>query len=191
MKKRWLVLAAVVGAVLGIVVAGHWPQERFIARLDDDSPAVRAAAIRALPLHGNEGRIIKMLEDEDADVRLVAAMALANPYLERQDSNGALRAKALVSALKDQSLAVRREAAWSLSWLGSPAWSLLKEALTDPDPHVRAGAALAARFYHYHKDFDHKFGPSADFEFHLERLQHDPDLEGRKNAKPALRDYRP
>src|SRR5690349_19748037 len=73
MRMQWLLTALILAApvlfVVSIAVALRWPESRWVGRLDDEDPAVRAATIRALTLRGNETSIIPMLEDEDADVR--------------------------------------------------------------------------------------------------------------------------
>jgi vesicle coat complex subunit len=173
--------------VAGMWVAASWWRSWRVPRLDDESPGVRAAAIRALPRKGNEARLIQMLEDEDSDVRLVAIMALVEPYHERENDCGALRARALVRALGDDQLSVRREAAWSLSFLGPDSWPVLREALEDDNPRVRAGAALALTYRHPKAP---NTWPSKqqleDFRRLLQRLTADSDPEVRHNATVAL-----
>jgi HEAT repeat protein len=156
------------------------------ARLDDENPAVRAAAIRSLPPRGNEDLVIKMLEDEDADVRLVAVMAL--DWGNNADAGSvAKRARAFVRALGDELLHVRREAAWALSWLGSASWPALREALEDQNPRIRAGAALSFTYRHPKEESTLLWEEKRiDFYSLLERLTNDPDAEVCKYARKAL-----
>src|SRR5205823_1035020 len=138
MKKRWLVWSAVAvafGLDVGawVLIQRPWHDWRVEA-LNDESPAVRAAAIRALPREGNEERLIDRLRDENSDVRLVAAARLGGP-----GPKGAERAWALIRLLGDEHLGVRRDAAWALSHIGPEAWPAIREALQDTSPIVRAG----------------------------------------------------
>jgi HEAT repeat protein len=192
MWKRCLVIALLVAvAVLSVVMVRRWQRVRLEARLGDEDPAVRAAAIRALPLDGNEELIIKMLQDEDADVRLVAVAALARPYGERPDVPGTRRAQALVGALRDPHLGVRRSAVWSLSSLGRKAWPTIREALQDKDPLVRAWAARALGGYSPHEEPP----PSREEKQELIRLllplTRDPDPNVRDSADETLKDLSP
>jgi HEAT repeat protein len=131
MGKRWLVLGLVVVVagllIVGVVAVVRRPHARWVARLGDENPAVRAAAIRAMAEEGNEKLIIGMLEDEDADVRLVAVMELVREYHEKDerdkkyDGRGTARAYALVPLLGDEHLGVRREVMRALRLLGPDA----------------------------------------------------------------------
>lgn len=103
--------------------------------LDDPNPAARAAAVRATGWHGDVDLPTRALQDEDADVRLIAAM-----YLGGRREQAGPSAKALVALLKDKHEGVRREAIEALSAIGAPAAPALVEALSDPDPRVRNGA---------------------------------------------------
>jgi HEAT repeat protein len=109
----------------------------LLLQLDDPNPAVRVAAIRATEHEGHVDMLMKALQDEDADVRLVAAM-----HLQRRRAEAAPSIKALIAALKDEHAGVRHEAAVALSAIGAPAAPALVEALTDPDPRVRSGAIV-------------------------------------------------
>lgn len=105
--------------------------------LNDPNPAVRVAALRAA---GNEGHIEVLtqgLGDANSDVRFVAAM-----YLQRRGKAAAPSTRALIAALKDEHSWVRREVAETLSGIGADAVPDLVNALSDPDPHVRAGAVM-------------------------------------------------
>ncbi len=103
--------------------------------LDDPNPAMRVAAVRATGWHGDVDLLTRALQDEDADVRLIAAM-----YLARRKEEAGPSAKALVVLLKDNHAGVRREAITALSAIGGPAAPALVEALSDPDPRVRSAA---------------------------------------------------
>jgi HEAT repeat protein len=124
------------GLTTGMLLHPSWFKS-WTPSLEDPSPAVRAAAVRRL---GSKDRqaLVGALEDKDADVRLLAAERLGG---EGPDAEA--RARALVGALKDEHKGVRRAAAGSLSTLRKSAASVLEEALEDPDPRVREGAALA------------------------------------------------
>jgi len=106
-------------------------------RLDDPNPAVRVAAIRATGYEGHVEVLANALQDEDADVRLVAAM-----HLKRRGSAAAPIIKDLIAVLKDEHRGVRREAAEALSFIGAPTAPALVEALANPDPRVRAAAII-------------------------------------------------
>jgi HEAT repeat protein len=172
--------------VAAVWVGANWPRSRTrtSVRLDDESPAVRAAAIRSF--RGDRRLLVKMLDDEDSDVRQVAVMALVEPYQENEGGSGAERARALVRALGDERLSVRREAAWSLSWLGPGSWPVLREAMEDKNPRIRAGAALALTYGHPMRETRWSWRNEGGFRPLLERLTTDPDPEVRKNATKAL-----
>ena len=140
MSARRILLALVlvaVGAGFGAAIIA-WQQGNWTPALKDKNPAVRVAAIRAMGWHGEANLLIEALQDDNADVRLVAAQ-----HLGAQGPEGERRAAALVGALKDAHAGVRREAAETLCWIGPESAPALYHALTDPDPRVRAGAALA------------------------------------------------
>jgi HEAT repeat protein len=158
-------------------------RQQALAPFTSESPAIRAAAVRNFPRDGDEGLLIARLNDEDADVRLLATQQLA--YAKR---NRGIVAVALAGQLRDKHAGVRREAAWSLGVLGVEAWPPLREALKDDDAVVRAGAALAiADAYNYWKDDD--AWPSQVAESIvpvLENLRDDDDAAVRKNVHDAL-----
>lgn len=110
----------------------NWRQK---ASLDDPNPAIRAAAVRATGWRGEVDLLTRALQDEDADVRLIAAM-----YLGRRREEAGPSAKALVALLKEKHEGIRREATTALSAIGGPAAPALVEALADPDPRVRDAA---------------------------------------------------
>lgn len=142
MKNRWLVWSIVgvaFGLILVVLIPIPWLRHyQWEEALKQESPAIRAAAIRGLPRQGNEQLLITALMDENPDVRLLATQRLGYP-----GPKGAERAWALICLLKDGHAGVRREAAWSLGLIGPEGWPALREALTDESPRVRAGAALA------------------------------------------------
>jgi HEAT repeat protein len=188
MRKPWLVWLSVGGAaalaLLAVVAAPMLQQRRYALALKDPSPAVRAAAVRALGAPGNEQLFIETLGDPDADVRLLAADRLGE-----HGARGAERVAALVGALNDDHAGVRREAAWALGHIGPDAWPALRAALEDERPRVRTGAALALGDAFYSKDPDpwpsHEAKTIAPI---LRRLLDDPDPEVRKSAERALGD---
>jgi HEAT repeat protein len=134
-------LWAVFLVTLGLGVAGAiWWNLRlhYRATLQDPNPAVRAAAIRAMGFPGDVNLLIGALQDDNADVRLLAAQ-----HLGGRGPESGRRADALIPILKDSHPGVRREAAEALCWIGAEAVPALCRALADPDPRIRAGAALA------------------------------------------------
>ena len=92
MKRRtllWSVLAVSCGLGLVVLCAVPSRRQRWEEALADESPAVRAAAVRAMPRGGNEQLLMDALRDGDADVRLLTAQALGG-----QGPDGAERARA-------------------------------------------------------------------------------------------------
>jgi HEAT repeat protein len=132
-----ILVLIIVGAGFGAVIV-NVPQGGSAASVRDENPAVRAAAIRAMGWHGDANLLIEALRDENADVRLLAA-----EHLGERGPQGERRAAALVEALKDPHAGVRRVVAESLCSIGPESALALIKAVTDPDPQVRAGAALA------------------------------------------------
>jgi HEAT repeat protein len=185
--KAWIVFllvlaAAVTGLVVSLAAGGgsrDWPRE-----LADPDPAVRAQAVRDMPLEGNVDLLIQALRDEDADIRMLAA--------DRQEVNVAYkaeeRARALVQALKDKHAGVRRQAVWALAWIAPDAWPALRDGLADPDPRVRAGAADAIYGSLESKRSSHwSQGQLRDMAEALAKLQKDDNVEVVKSASGALR----
>jgi HEAT repeat protein len=171
MGKLWLGLA-LIGALLvvgGVVV--NFRLGRSAPRLDDPDPAVRAAAVRGIT--GDRHILVKMLDDEDPDVRLLVVERLGD-------------AEALVRALKDEHAGVRREAAYCLAGLGAAACPAICKALEDESPRVRAAGALAVMSIRYRKDY---WGPAEckAFSSALKRLRNDRDPDVRRQAAEALR----
>ncbi len=176
MRRRrlvWALGAVALGVALGVTALlveprpARWQEQD----LQDANPAVRATALRARP-GPREEHLIQALEDEDADVRLLAAQRLHDP-------------EALVCALGDRHLGVSREAARSLGEIGWAVWPALVKAMKDLRPRVRAGAVLALVFSSGDK------APSSwpsreEMEPPLRKLLDDPDAEVRRNAKAAL-----
>src|SRR5262245_23335282 len=80
MQRRPVILTLSAVIPLGTLIGVGWQMNRpqWTPRLDDPTPANRAAAIRQMSPGGNERALIKALQDEDSDVRLVAVMALAD-----------------------------------------------------------------------------------------------------------------
>ncbi|HWG47142.1 MAG TPA: HEAT repeat domain-containing protein [Gemmataceae bacterium] len=175
-----------IAAVLAVpFIYSAFCHRRIRLRLDDPSPAVRVAALRATGYEGNVDLLMKGLQDEDADVRLVAAM-----QLQRRGAQAAPSARALVVAsLKDNHVGVRREAAEALHDIGAAAAPALIEALGDPDPRIRAKAAGALCVV---AATSREQPPSADAlasaAVALENVLHDEDAEVQKNAADSL-DY--
>jgi HEAT repeat protein len=132
-KALWLAAAALILGLVALAVA--YPLGPAVNRLRDPNPAARAAAVRAAR---SPSLLVEALRDENADVRLLAAM-----QLQGGPGRGAETARALVAALRDPHVGIRREAAAALGSVGPASWPVLREALADPDPRVRAGAAVA------------------------------------------------
>lgn len=108
---------------------------RHAASLEDPNPAMRVAAVRATGWHGDVDLLTRALQDEDANVRLIAVM-----YLARRREEAGPSVQALAALLKDTHESIRREAATALSAIGAPAAPALVEALSDPDVEVRKAA---------------------------------------------------
>jgi HEAT repeat protein len=181
MNRRWqiwLIGGAAVGVVI-LVIANRSNQPVY--SLDDDNPAFRAAAVRQMSGKTDTHLLIRALDDNDTDVRLLA--------IERLSASGQTGAEALVRLLNDDHAGIRREAAWSLGLIGADAWPPLKEALQDRSPRVRAAAALALSSAYRHKD--DKPWPSRirdDIVPILRGFLTDENSEVRQNAKEALHD---
>jgi HEAT repeat protein len=188
MKRRWpgwATAAVAFGPPIVAFAIVFWPwHPRWEEALRDPNPAVRAAALRKMSRDGNEQLLIDALKDENADVRFLAAEKLRG-----QGPKGAERASALCRALEDDRYWVRREAAWSLSWIGPEAWPALREALNDENPLVKAGAALALRDACHHKESRDCPWPARESEAvapELRRLRSDADPEVSRRAQKAL-----
>ena len=70
----------VLGLPLAVLALTSWLRHgRWVLALREGNPAVRAAALREMPLAGNEGLVIGALDDEDRDVHLLAAGRLGDP----------------------------------------------------------------------------------------------------------------
>ncbi len=131
-------VAAITLGVAGLILLPRWhgaprPQRKD---LRDDSPAVRVWALRELGRGLGADELIAALNDEDADVRLVAAQQRGASVSEI-----GRWAEALVGALGDPHAGVRSEAADTLCWIGERAVPALCGAMSHPNPRVRAGAA--------------------------------------------------
>jgi HEAT repeat protein len=180
MKTRWLV-GSVAAVAFGLAVTA-WVlvSRRQHEALEDENPAIRAAAVRGLRREGNEQRLIERLKDEHPDVRMIAASRLGG-----SGPKGAETARALIPLLADQHAAVRREAAWFLGGVGPEALPALLQALQDENPRVRAGAALALRDVSGWKDTWPRKNAQALVP-PLRKLLDDPDPEVSRHAKRAL-----
>lgn len=156
---------------------------RHAPTLDDPNPAVRAAAVRATGWEGHVDLLTRGLQDEDADVRLVAAM-----YLKRRREKAGPSAEALVALLKDKHEGVRREAVEALSAIGVPAAPALVKALADPDARVRAAALDGLG--NIGRPKEGRMRPPEERALvipALERLRRDDDPEVRQKARKLLR----
>jgi HEAT repeat protein len=186
MKTR-LIIAVVALLILGLGAMTGWIQlrkSRDTARLKDQDPAVRVAAIRDAPGEVGVDLLIEALGDEDADVRLVTALEL-----RRRGPEAAKATEALIEALADRHPGVRREAAEALCWIGPKSGPALYDALKDPNPRVRAGAALALGDIGNHMGGKRARprGEAKIIEPILKELLQDEDEEVRKNAAHTLK----
>ena len=122
------------------------------------------------------------IQDDNADVRLVAAQHLGEPGPE-----GERRAAALVGALKDAHAGVRREAAESLCSIGPESAPALYDALTDPDPRVRRGRIGPGRRGRAKQGRVRAQGEAQRILPLLSKLLEDEDDEVRRNAADTLK----
>lgn len=147
--KKFLWPFVAVAVVLSLVVILWHRDYQLENELQDENPAIRAAAIRRLNRENHLQLLMNGLKDQSPDVRLLAVQRLGG-----LGPQGAERATALILLLKDVNAGVRREAAWSLGLIGPDAWPALRDALNDENPLVRAGAALALNDAYQHKNPD-------------------------------------
>lgn len=190
MKRPSLLwLAGSVTLILAVVIVtlGPWRASAGLRKaLQDKNPAVRAAAIRKLGPSVDAQLLIDALADEDPEVRILAAGRLGDSGPKAFE-----RAQALVKALKDKHAGVRRQAAWSLSLVGSEAWPPLREALRDESAEVRATALLALSYAYYHKEPNPwPRQEAADITLFVDELLDDPDPEVRQRAQKVLKKLR-
>lgn len=151
--------------------------------LDDPNPAVRVAAVRATGYHANVELLTKALHDENADVRMAAAIKLRSRREEAGPS-----AKALIALLKDEHQSIRREAVEALSAIGAPAAQALVEALNDPDPRVRLGAIAGLGDVGRPKEGRERSPEELALVIPvLEKLQTDENADVRREASARLR----
>jgi bilin biosynthesis protein len=156
--------------VLGLIADSQATQPLTQALMKEDNEWIRCEMGAALGRIGNPAMpsLIMTLRKGNADVRYIAAMALAGtgsaetvePLIEAlQDEDWRVRGVAaqalgcqgnptairpLVEALNDTASYVRRHAAWSLALIGGPAASrALSKALKDEDNYVRRIAEAA------------------------------------------------
>jgi HEAT repeat protein len=119
----------------------------------DGDPGVRREAVRTIgklaeaKADGGDGSpdLLRHLDDEDAEVRAVAAAYLG---VIHRDAGAVVPALARASA--DPSALVRMNACNALAMFGAesaPAVPELRRALDDPDKDVRAGAERALRYH--------------------------------------------
>ena len=103
---------------------------------------VRCNAVWALGEIGSPpalAAIIKALQDSNEQVRVLAITALTN-------LKGSQASDSLADMLKDNSIAVRREASAALVKIGSGACSSVAPLLSDADVQTRETAALIMRW---------------------------------------------
>jgi HEAT repeat protein len=179
-----LLKSAAVGVVLGVLASlgvlawlSSRPPRTWTFPPNDQRPVAKVAALRA---GAPQSVAMEALRDDDPDVRLVAVQHLGGPA----------RVQTLIDTLRDNHAGVRRQAAESLSAMGTAAAPALVEALRDQDPRVRAEAAFALGDLHK-KDWRDR---SAEEERlvvpPLCELLKDPDVEVRRNAARTLAQLR-
>lgn len=118
--------------------------QHLIASLSLPIPAERAHAARALGMHGLQAqraisRLVKLLKDDEIEVRFSAAEALT-----KIDPTGQEIAPSLIQSLKDKDSSVRCRAINDLGELGAVAQAAvpdLVESLKDKDQNVLIAAA--------------------------------------------------
>jgi HEAT repeat protein len=123
--------------LLGMIVAA------LVKAADDESPIIRASAVRTLGGIANRTmveipRVIEALGDPDVDVRLHAAISLAWRISSGKRSSSLV--PALVLALKDRDARVRLASAVTLGRLGTVAEGALPAlhaSANDPEKSVR------------------------------------------------------
>jgi HEAT repeat protein len=149
LPRRLKLAVVALGLLLVVAVALSVSRHRWAAALTDENPAIRAAAVRAMSWVGHNELLIAALDDEDADVRLLAAQRVE-------------KCEPLVRALKDRHAGVRREAAYSLGRLATASCPYLYQALEDNHPRVRAGAARALLSWHDEPKRMHEWTPDEE-----------------------------
>lgn len=174
-------LAVVLAAVLFLPLS--WPPGRGAFR--SSSPAVKVAILRDRRGDSDPALLIEALADPDADVRLMAAMQSWSPPRLSESV-----IKALIGALKDDHVGVRREAAEPLLHASSASTELLMLALADEHPRVRAGAAFALGEASIKGDGGRTPAEIVRTIPLLKVALQDADEEVRHNASRALRDLR-
>src|SRR5260370_30570535 len=130
----WLSTGAVIGLLLGILTVAIPQKGRSIdvrRALHSDDPVLRAEAVRQLGKDGDQQLLQEALEDKDADVRLLAVLQLGGRKRDNVET-----ARILVHCFKNDDAAVRRAAAWQLSWCwhDPEQMRLLEAAAHDYDP---------------------------------------------------------
>jgi HEAT repeat protein len=184
--KRRLVFWTPPALALGLVVATSvvlqiWEHHRLTERLKDSDPALRAAALRRL---NEEKLFIEALRDEDADVRCIAAERLGEAGSGPKQAE---RVKALIPLFLDDHAYVRRQAAFSLAYIGPDAsWPALEEALQGENPRLRSGVARALPDVCWGKNGWIR-EPMLS---RLDKLLTDEDAEVRSSAEYAIKRFR-
>jgi HEAT repeat protein len=178
--RRIIAAAFLVGA--GAAIFAYWRWNRNGRDWNEMTSAERVAAIRD-ERRSDADILIAALKDNDPDVRIVAAQ-----HIGRSSGRETEGVMALVAALGDAHAGVRREAAEALCHLGAVSGPALCDALNDPNPRVRAGAALALGDVGFSMGMRRTRAPGEEaiIEPILKELLHDDDPEVRKNAAHAL-----
>jgi HEAT repeat protein len=143
LKDRRAVREAAAAALARIGSPAH---AALLAALKDSDPLVRQGAAKALSVFQLGppeafGPLVKLLKDEEPEVRSMAAVALKRSFPQRAVAP-------LMEALKDRNPGVRSNAATGLQWLGPDAKAAvpaLVEALKDNNTLVRIAAGLALK----------------------------------------------
>jgi HEAT repeat protein len=106
-------------------------------RNDLDADVCRSAAIAAGKLGKPAlGELVKLLKDDNADIRFHATSALREMGAQAEPA-----IKSLLPLLRDKDEEVRASAAIALGAVGEPAVAVLVESLADKEPEMRRAAA--------------------------------------------------
>jgi HEAT repeat protein len=193
LMTKWHVFAAFLIAAL-VLIGANWfglfiringeaDRPWFYSDVHDPDAAVRVETIRRMSSDDDESGLLEGLNDENVDVRLLAASGLS--YTLRNPDK---RMRALIPLLNDVHPGVRREAAKTLSdfHFDPP----LLAALDDDRPRVRAGALQAILFSQYGR-YEKKFHSLERLRSSIPKLQKladaDSDAEVRERAQEIIK----
>jgi HEAT repeat protein len=191
-RRRFLIAAAAVALVGGNVFAWWWVDDRAERRHRDHEEAVRQQAER-IAEHQQQ-------VDEQREVDFLVLALRTSPEVRNEAANriretvrkdgpeskaGRVGLRALIVALGESNVEVRRVAAWTLGRIGAgakEAGPALIKAVDDSDAIVRAGAAGALGRIGY---------PATDVVPVLTKALGDTNDEVRRSAAVAIADIGP